>query len=132
MALPAPIPVAPIRVVIVDADDRVRESLAGILASTERVEVLGTAGEPAVALALIRAARPDAIVLDPRMPDVEGATAFIAAVRVDLPSVCILAMSWSDPMEQAALAAGADGFVRKTYRSSELIAALMAAIDVCD
>jgi DNA-binding NarL/FixJ family response regulator len=34
-------------------------------------------------------------------------------------------------MEHAALAAGADGFVRKTYRSSELIAALIAAIDDC-
>ena len=131
MALPAPLPISPIRVVVVDADDRVRESLAGILASTDRVEVLGTAGEPGPALALIRAARPHAIVLDPRLPDLEGAVAFIAAVRADLPGVCILAMSWSDPMEHAALAAGADGFVRKTYRSSELLPALMAAIDAC-
>jgi two-component system, NarL family, response regulator DevR len=131
MALPAPLPATPIRVVVVDADDRVRESLAGILAGTERVQVLGTAGEAATALALIRVARPDAIVLDPRLPDVDGAMAFIAAVRADLPSVCILAMSWSDPMEHAALAAGADGYVRKTYRSSELIAALMSAIDGC-
>jgi len=131
MALPAPRPATPISVVIVDADDRVRESLAGILSGTERVEVLGTAGEPAAALALIRAARPDAIVLDPRLPDMEGAMAFITAIRADLPSVCILAMSWSDPMEHAALAAGANGFVRKTYRSSELITALMTAIDAC-
>lgn len=131
MALPLPVPAAPIRVVIVDADDRVRESLAGILASSERVEVLGTAGDPAAALACITATRPHAVILDPRLPDLEAAVAFIAAVRAVLPGVCILAMSWSAPMEHAALAAGADGFVRKTYRSSALIAALIAAIDTC-
>ncbi len=131
MALPLPLPVDPIRVVIVDADDRVRESLAGILGASDRVEVLGTAGDPGTALACITATRPHAVILDPRLPDLDSAVAFIGAVRAALPGVCVLAMSWSDPMEQAALAAGADAFVRKTYRSSELLAALIAAIDTC-
>ena len=131
MALPAPLPVNPIRVVVVDGDDRVRESLAGILSASERVDVLGTAGEPGAALALVMATRPDALILDPRLPDLDAAVAFITSVRAALPHICILAMSWSDPMEHAALAAGADGFVRKTYRSSELVAALIAASDAC-
>jgi DNA-binding NarL/FixJ family response regulator len=131
MALPAPLPANPIRVVVVDGDDRVRESLAGILSASERVEVLGTAGDPGTALALVVATRPDALILDPRLPDLDAAVAFIAAVRAALPGICILAMSWSDPMEHAALAAGADGFVRKTYRSSELVTALIAATDAC-
>lgn len=131
MALPAPLPVNPIRVVVVDGDDRVRESLAGILAASERVEVVGTAGDPGTAVALVRATRPDALLLDPRLPDLDAAVSFIAAVRAELPHICILAMSWSDPMEHAGLAAGADGFVRKTYRSSELVTALIAATDAC-
>jgi DNA-binding NarL/FixJ family response regulator len=131
MALPAPLPASPIRVVVVDADDRVRESLAGILSASGRVEVLGTAGDPGAALTLVVATRPDALILDPRLPDLDAAVAFIGAVRAVLPGICILAMSWSDPMEHAALAAGADGFVRKTYRSSELVTALIAATRAC-
>jgi DNA-binding NarL/FixJ family response regulator len=131
MALPDPLPADPIRVVIVDADDRVRESLAGILGTSGRVDVLGSAGDPGAALHLISVTRPHALILDPRLPDLDAAVAFIAAVRAEVPGICILAMSWSDPMEHAALAAGADGFVRKTYRSSELIAALLAAVDAC-
>jgi DNA-binding NarL/FixJ family response regulator len=131
MALLAPVPANPIRVVVVDGDDRVRESLAGILTASERVEVLGTAGDPGAALALVVATRPDALILDPRLPDLDAAVAFIGAVRAVQPGICILAMSWSDPMEHAALAAGADGFVRKTYRSSELVTALIAATDAC-
>lgn len=127
MVIPVPLQEHPVRVVIVDADDRVRESLAGILAATDRVDVLGTAGDPAAALSLVIATRPDVIMVDPRLPDLDAAAAFICAIRAELPEVCVLAMSWSDPMEQAALAAGADGFFRKTYRSSALLAALVAS-----
>jgi DNA-binding NarL/FixJ family response regulator len=131
MALPVPLPADPIRVVVVDGDDRVRESLAGILTSSQRVEVLGTAGDPGTALALVVATRPDALILDPRLPDLDAAVAFIGAVRAVLPGICILAMSWSDAMEHPALTDVADGFVRKTYRSSELVGAIIAAADAC-
>lgn len=131
MALPTPLARTPIRVVIVDADDRVRESLAGILGTTELLQVLGTAGDVRTGLTLITATGPDVVVLDPRLPDIDASVAFIAAIRSALPRICILAMSWSDPMEHAALSAGADAFVRKTYRSSELIAAIVAASDAC-
>ena len=42
--------------------------------------------------------------------------AFITRLRAQLPGVRILAMSWSDSLESAALDGGADGFVRKTFR----------------
>lgn len=133
MADPAQVPSPRLRVVIVDADDRVRESLAGILdaCAIERVEVLGTAGDAATALALLTATRPRVVILDPRLPDLDGAVAFIRAARAALPEVCILALSWSDAMGHAALEAGADGYVRKTYRSSELVAAVIATTDAC-
>ena len=43
------------------------------------------------------------------------------------PTVRILAMSWSDSLESAVLESGADGFVRKTFRPSELVAAVLSA-----
>lgn len=67
------------------------------------------------------------MVVDPRLPEVDGGIAFIARLRANLPSVRILAMSWSDSLESAVLESGADGFVRKTFRQSELIAAIVAA-----
>ena len=53
--------------------------------------------------------------------------AFITRLRAELPAVRILAMSWSDTLESTALQSGADGFVRKTFRPTELTAAIVAA-----
>ena len=65
----------PLRVLVVDADDRVRESLAGLLAIGDRVLVVGSAGQAATALALVREHRPDVVVVDPRLPEVDGGLA---------------------------------------------------------
>lgn len=122
---PAP-PDARLRVLIVDADDRVRESLAGLLAIGDRVVVVGAAGDPIRAIELVRSARPDIILVDPRLPDVDAGTAFIARLRKEQPAVRVLAMSWSDRLEQDRIDCGADGLVRKTFRPAELLAAILA------
>ena len=95
----------PLRVLVVDADDRVRESLTGLLAIDYR---------------------PDVVILDPRLPEVDTGMALIARLRSSLPAVRILVMSWSDTLEAAVIESGADGFVRKTFRPSELVAAVLA------
>jgi DNA-binding NarL/FixJ family response regulator len=117
----------PLRVLVVDADDRVRESLAGLLAIGDKVRVVGTAGQPGAALALVVETHPDVVIVDPRLPEVDGGIAFIARLRSVAPGVRILGMSWSDTLEEAVLAGGADGFMRKTFRPTELIAAIVAA-----
>lgn len=111
---------------VVDADDRVRESLSGLLAIGDRVTVVGSAGAATAALELAVSAAPDVVIVDPRLPEVSGGIAFIQALRAVAPDVRILAMSWSDTLEHAALTGGADGFVRKTFRPAELIAAIVA------
>lgn len=116
----------PLRVLVVDADDRIRESLTGLLAIGGRVEVVGSAGHIATALDLVTSERPDVVIVDPRLPEVDGGIAFIARLRALAPETRILAMSWSDSLEHAALSGGADGFVRKTFRPSELVAAVVA------
>ena len=117
---------ARLRVLVVDADDRVRESLAGLLAIGDRVVVVGTAGHPGRAMELVATARPDVILVDPRLPDMDAGTALIARLREELPNVRVLAMSWSDGLEQGRIDCGADGLVRKTFRPAELLAAILA------
>ena len=117
----------PIRVLVVDADDRVRESLTGLLAIGGRCTVVASAGLAGPAFDIAIDSEPDVVIVDPRLPEVDGGMAFIARLRAHLPAVRILAMSWSDSLESAVIESGADGFVRKTFRPSELVAAVLSA-----
>jgi DNA-binding NarL/FixJ family response regulator len=116
-----------LRILVVDADDRVRESLTGLLAIGDHVLVVGSSGLAGPALDLAAECRPDVVVVDPRLPEVDGGLGFIAGLRARCPEVRIVAMSWSDALERTALDGGADAFMRKTFRPTELIAAIVAA-----
>jgi DNA-binding NarL/FixJ family response regulator len=124
---PGPEPAAPLRVLVVDADDRVRESLTGLLGIGREVVVVGSAGQAGQALDLVDSAAPDVVIVDPRLPEMDGGLAFIGRVRARAPSVRVLIMSWTESLEPSALADNADGFVRKTFRPTELVAAILAA-----
>ena len=124
---PDPGQTPPLRVVVVDADDRVRESLAGLLCIGDRLEVVGTAGKAGPALDVIIATHPDIVVIDPRLPEMDGGLSFIARLRVLAPDVRVLVMSGADPTEQSDMLRVADGFVRKTFRPTDLVAAVCAA-----
>ena len=117
----------PLRVLVVDADDRVRESLTGLLAIGGRCMVVASAGQVGPALDLAIDHQPHVVIVDPRLPEVDGGMIFIGRLRAQLPGVRILAMGWSDSLEADVLESGADGFVRKTFRPSELVAAVLAA-----
>lgn len=127
--MPEPLPASdgPLRVMVVDADDRVRESLSGLLAISGQVTVVGSAGHVGQALAIAARARPEVVIVDPRLPEVDGGLAFISRLRLVCPDTCVLAMGWADDLESAVLETGADGFLRKTFRPTELIDAILAA-----
>jgi DNA-binding NarL/FixJ family response regulator len=127
MSGPFPQPDGRLRILIVDADDRVRESLTGLLAIGDRLMVVGSSGLAGPALDLAAEHRPDVVIVDPRLPELDGGLTFMAAIRARCPEVRILAMSWSDALERTALDGGAHAFVRKTFRPTELIAAIVAA-----
>jgi DNA-binding NarL/FixJ family response regulator len=127
MHVPASDGHAPIRVLVVDADERVRESLAGLLAIGGHVVVVGTAGDPGSALDLVASSTPDVVMLDARLPDVDHGIGLIRRLRADAPGVRVVVMSWSNSPEDGLATCGADGFVRKTFRPSELFAAIQAA-----
>jgi DNA-binding NarL/FixJ family response regulator len=89
--------------------------------------VVASAGQVGPALDLAFDHQPDVVIVDPRLPEVDGGIALITRLRAVLPGVRILAMGWSDTLEAGVLASGADGFVRKTFRPSELVAAVLTA-----
>src|SRR5215218_9781575 len=102
----------PLRVLLVDPDDRVRESLAGLLCIGRRCVVIGAAGTADDAIALAAESTPDVIVLDPRLPGQDG-NALIAALRAATPNSRILVLDWSETADRVA---GADVYIRKTFR----------------
>jgi DNA-binding NarL/FixJ family response regulator len=118
---------SPLRVLVVDSDERVRDSLAGLLCIGERCVVVGSAADSAEALAIVGSSAPDVVIVDPRIDEPDGAPAFIARLRMANPTVRIVVMSSSGDAEAGALAAGADAFIRKTFRARELIDAVLAA-----
>jgi DNA-binding NarL/FixJ family response regulator len=113
----------PLRVLIVDPDDRVRESLAGLLRIGQRCLVVGSAGTLEDAVRLVGDTTPDVVVVDPRIPGPDGGGAVIAQIRAAAPTARILVLIWSDPADEGW---GADAYVRKTFRSQELIDAVVS------
>ena len=116
----------PLRVVVADDSFLLRAGVVRVLEETGFV-VAGEARDAEELLAQAREHRPDVVVVDPRLPEVDGGVSFIAELRVSCPDTRILAMSWSDALERPAIDGGAHGFVRKTFRPTELIAAILAA-----
>ena len=121
----------PLRIVVVDADDRVRESLSRLLCIGDRVEVVGMAGEAEPALEIVRATNPDVVVVDPRLPEVDGGLSFLRRVRGIAPHARLLVMSGSDLPRLAEVTPLADGVVRKTFRATELLTAILGAAALC-
>ncbi len=115
-----------LRVVVIDADERVRESLVGLLCIGDRLEVVGDAGQPGPALDIVLATDPDIVVIDPRLPELDEGLSLIARVRVAAPRVRVVVMG-AAALEGTDMGRAADGFVRKTFRPSDLVAAVIAA-----
>jgi DNA-binding NarL/FixJ family response regulator len=112
------------RLLVVDADERTRESIVGILGIGSQYDVVGSAGLPGMALTLADRHHPDVVIVDPRLPDVRDGMALIRRLRSTHPEARILAVGWSPDLEAEVLAAGADCFVRKTYRPGDLSGAI--------
>ena len=118
-----------LRLVVVDADDRTRESVVGLLGIRERFRVVGSAGHLGAAIRLVEQQRPDVVIIDPRLPEVSGGVALIRAIRGIDPGIRILAVGWSPELEHDTIEAGADGFVRKTFRPAELADAISRCME---
>ena len=116
----------PLRVLLVDSDDRVRESLARLLRIGDRCLVVASAGQAGLALDLAAESAPDIVVVDLRLPGLDGGEDFVTRLRAAVPGVRILVLNWTDGSEAPSLSSGADGYIRKTFRPHELIDAVVA------
>jgi DNA-binding NarL/FixJ family response regulator len=114
-----------VRVLIVDDDALMRAGLRGVLSSDEGIELVGEADDGNQAAFRTRLLKPDVVVMDIRMPDLDG----IAATREVLAAfpevkIVILTTFEQDDYIFGALSAGASGFLLKRTRPEELIAAI--------
>ena len=116
---------AVIRVLIVDDDALMRAGLRGVLSNDAAIEVVGEAADGRDAVRRARLHAPDVVVMDVRMPDLDGiaATERVLAEAPDV-RVVILTTFEQDDYIFGALRAGASGFLLKRTRPEELIAAI--------
>jgi DNA-binding NarL/FixJ family response regulator len=116
---------APVRVLIVDDDDLMRAGLRGVLSNDEAIEVVGEAGDGREVVYRTRLLRPDVVLMDVRMADVDGisATRELLAAFPEV-KVVILTTFEQDDYIFGALSAGASGFLLKRTRPEELVAAV--------
>jgi DNA-binding NarL/FixJ family response regulator len=105
----------------------VRESLSGLIGIGDHIAVVGSTGQAASVLELVADCRPDVVIVDPRLPEVERGRTLIASLRKHHPDVAILVLCWSEAAEPTLRDCAADGFLRKTFRLTELTAAIVAA-----
>ncbi|WP_433510066.1 response regulator [Nonomuraea sp. CA-143628] len=116
---------APIRVLIVDDDALVRAGLSMILGGTGDIEIVAEAGDGSEVPPLIAAHRPDVVLMDIRMPDVDGLTATEALrAAASPPEVVVLTTFHADAQVVRALRAGAAGFLLKDIPPRELVEAI--------
>jgi DNA-binding NarL/FixJ family response regulator len=123
-------PSEPIRVVIVDDDPLVRAGLAMILGGTATIEIVGQAGDGAAGLELIDRERPDVVLMDIRMPRMDGleATKRLAAAD-DGPAVIVLTTFDADEYVVAALRDGASGFLLKDTPPATIVDAVHRVVE---
>jgi DNA-binding NarL/FixJ family response regulator len=124
MQAPIRVPTSP-SVVIIDADRRIRQSLTDVLGLAGGVEVLGSAGDVRAALELVERHRPDAVVVDPRLPDVDAGVALLRGIRLAWPATRIVLTGWAGP--ETALPGRDVAFVAKSAPADEFVAAVLEA-----
>ncbi len=116
---------APVTVLLVDDDPLVRAGLRLILSSAEDLVVVGEADDGARAVAAVLEHRPDVVLMDIRMAEMDGITATAALRRLAAPPhVIVLTTFQADEQVMSALRAGASGFLVKDTPPADIVNAV--------
>ncbi|MGH8775950.1 MAG: response regulator [Jiangellaceae bacterium] len=117
-----------LRILLVDDHPVVRAGLAGMLGAEDDLEVVGEAGDGEEAVAIALALRPDVVLMDLRMPRLDGAGA-TARILGELPDTRVLVLTTYDTDADIirAVEAGATGYLLKDAPRADLAAAVRAA-----
>ena len=114
-----------IRVLIVDDDPLVRSALSLMLGGQPDLVLVGEAGDGAEALGIVERERPDVVLMDIRMPVMNGLDATKAMLQLpQAPSVIVMTTFNGDEYVVEAVAAGADGFLVKDTPAPEIVGAI--------
>ena len=121
-------PAAPIRVLVVDDHDLFRAGLASVLASHARIEVVAQASSGRAGVRLAAELRPDVVLMDTPMPDLDGPMA-MQQILAHNPEVRVLALTVASDERDvtSALVAGACGYVLKDSPIDDVVDAVRAA-----
>ncbi|MFF0475382.1 response regulator [Streptomyces sp. NPDC004284] len=115
----------PVRVVLADDQPLIRAGLVMVITDVPDVEVVGEAGNGAEAVQLVRDLHPDVVVMDIRMPGMDGIEATRMITKdVGAPHVVVLTTFDDDDNVYNALRAGASGFLVKDMALDDIIAAV--------
>lgn len=115
------------RVLLVDDHPVVRSGLAGLLGSQDDIEVVGEAGDGATGVQLAAALRPDVVLMDLRLPVMDGVTATAAITAAGVSRVLVLTTYDTDGDILRAVEAGATGYLLKDTPRQQLVDAVRAA-----
>ncbi len=117
-----------IRVLVTDDQPLIREALVALLSSVDEIEVVGSAGDGAAAVRMATSLAPDVVLMDIRMPVMDGveATRQVRALPQP-PAVVILTTFDLDEYVLAAVRAGASGFLLKDGDADDLVAGIRSA-----
>lgn len=117
----------PIRIVVADDHPIVRAGIVGLLESEPGLEVVGEAADGAEAVAVAASERPDLVLMDLRMPRLDGAGA-TARIVAEAPGTRVLVLTTyeTDDHILAAIEAGASGYLLKAAPQAEIVAGIRA------
>ena len=117
----------PIRIVVADDHPIVRAGIVGLLETAPGIEVVGEAADGAEAVALAASEHPDLVLMDLRMPGVDGASATASIVAAGGGTrVLVLTTYETDDHILAAIEAGASGYLLKAAPQAEILAGIRA------
>ena len=117
----------PIRIVVADDHPIVRAGIVGLLEQAQGIEVVGEAADGSEAVELAASERPDLVLMDLRMPGVDGASATASIVAAgDGTRVLVLTTYETDDHILAAIEAGASGYLLKAAPQAEILAGIRA------
>lgn len=115
-----------IRVVVADDEELIREGLSAIVDSDPGLEVVGTAADGEAAVAVVRRTSPEVVLMDVRMPGMDGIEATRQVVAAGSTRVLVLTTVELDDVVYEALRAGASGFLLKSVPRDQLWSGIRA------
>jgi len=117
-----------VRLLVADDHPVVRDGIVGMVSSDPEIDVVGEASDGAEAVGLARALEPDVVLMDLRMPGMDGVSAIRELARLGVRSrVVVLTTYASDADVLPAIEAGATGYLLKDVPRDELVRAIHAA-----